>query len=1014
MRATLITCRDPFRPHQSRKITPLRRRRRLRALAPQTRQPHICLLNGRPVLRAEWGRKVRDGDVVAFVLLPQGGGGSNPMRLLLTVVVIIASVYFGPQVGAAMGFSGTAATAAGQAVIMTAGNILVNALVPPPRMDTGGWGNAQAASPTYSLSSSGNQARLGGPIPVIYGRHLVYPDFAAQPYIEFGGNEQYLYQLHVIGQGRHDIEAIRIEDTPVASFEEIEYQAVQPGESVTLFPTQVTTSIEVSGQELLQNQTLGPFVANASGTTANVIGIDIVVPRGMYYANDNGSLSERSVTWTVEARAINDDGNPIGIWSTLGSETLSAATTTPQRVSYRYSVTPGRYEVRATRTNVKLTGTRESNELAWGSLRAYLVGSNSYGDLTLLALRMRASNNLSSLASRKINCIVTRKLPIWTGSAWTEPQATVNPAWALADIARASYGAGLADGRIDLDGLKALADQWAARGDECNLVFDSQSTIWQALQTVARTGRAFPFLQGGILRVYRDGPQVLPAGMFTPRNMTRNSFKLSYKMPSEEQADAVDVEYFDRLSWSWKTVRAALPDSSSLQPVKLKLPGVTSRAQAWREGIYMAACNRFRRRFLSFSTEMDGFIPALGDTVVVTHDMPSWGQSSEVVAFDPATHALTLTDALTFGTGSHYLTWRSRDGRPVGPFLATPGSASNVIVLLNWTSDSGYPLTSSNAGEVIWKSTFTDGLAGHWSSSYLTIEAGTYPPYGALVSKFRDCYESGNDIPVEPGQVFVCSADVDSSQSQYGGNVGLGFRNASGDWIGWSGAGYGAAASWTHISQRIKVPDGAVVATPWVQIEEGGKFIQVPPVRFSRISVVSMDGERSHVAFGPAAAQYITAKVLGITPRSQSAVDMALVVDSDYVYQAEAGVMPGSSAWQLPLADTAPVVRGMLARSMPDNINQMVISWAPSPGAERYLIEISSDGTSWTRVGETTASSYLGPALYGSSTLIRVAAAGITRGPWSQSAYGSAAGYMWSANSATPMWTINTNKMWSA
>ena len=81
----------------------------------------------------------------------------------------------------------------------------------------------------------------------------------------------------------------------------------------------------------------------------------------------------------------------------------------------------------------------------WGSLRAYLVGSNAYGDLTLLALRMRASNNLSSLASRKINAIVTRKLPTWTGSAWTAPVATANPAWALADIARASYGAGLLD-----------------------------------------------------------------------------------------------------------------------------------------------------------------------------------------------------------------------------------------------------------------------------------------------------------------------------------------------------------------------------------------------------------------------------------------------------------------------------------------------------------------------------------------------------------------------------------------
>lgn len=883
MKATLITCRDPFRPQLHRDIVPLRCRRRLRALAPRTSQPHICLLNGRPVLRAEWGRRVRDGDVVAFVLLPQGGGGSNPLRLILQLAIIYVAVQFGGPLGGALGFSGATASAVGAAIISVAGNVLLNALVPLPKLG-GNYAASAAASPTYSLSASGNQARIEQPIPVIYGRHVVYPDFAAQPYVEFGGNEQFLYQLHVIGQGEYDIEAIRIEDTDINAFDEVEYQVVQPGAPVTLFPTQVVTSVEVSGQELTWNTVLdpdagdviGPFVANGPGTTANILGVDIVAPRGLYYANDNGSLASRTATWRVEARQINDDGAPIGSWFVMGNETLSAATTTPQRVSYRYSVAPGRYEVRAARTNAKLTDTRSANELAWGSLRAYLVGSNSYGQITLLALRMRASNNLSQLASRKINVICTRKLPIWddsswNGGSWSAPIATSNPAWALADIARAHYGAGLPNSRIDLAGLLDLAGEWDARGDECNLIIDQQSTIWEALRIVARTGRAFPFLQGGILRVYRDAPSSLPAGMFTPRNIVRNSLSLTYKMPNEESADAVDVEYFDQLVWKWRTVRAQLPDSVAAQPVKVKLPGVTNRNQAWREGMYMAACNRYRRRFVSFTTEMDGFIPALGDVVTVSHDMPQWGQSTEITFFNDGVFppTLTLADDLVFGDGPHYLTWRADDGRPVGPFLVTPGDAANQVVLQNYSWSDGYPSTTSNS-------------------------------------------------------------------------------------------------------------------------------------------------ERAHAVFGPAQAQYVTAKVLSITPRSQSSVELSLVVDSDFIYQADTGATPGASAWQLPLVETAPRVRGLLARSMPGAIDEMVISWAPSPGAERYLVEISADGTSWTRVGETTANSYLGRAIYGSATQIRVAAVGITRGPWTTAFYGSSAGYMWSASAATPMWTVSTNKMWSA
>lgn len=884
MLATVITCRDPFRPQIHRTVAPICKRKRIRALAPKTKQPFIAILNGRPVLRAEWTRKIRNGDVLTFMILPQGGGGgTNPLRMLLTLAVIVAAPYLATQ---ALGttFGAYAATALGgttaflstaTAVIAFGGMTLVNALVPPPKLGTAGLTSSLASpSPTYNLAAQGNQARIDQPIPVLYGRNLIYPDFAAQPYVEFSGNEQFLYQLHLIGQGEYDVEAIRIEDTPIANFDEIEYEIVQPNTSVTLFPTQVVTSIEVAGQELTWNgssgDVLGPFVANASGTTANTIGIDIVFPRGVYYANDDASLSNSSATWTVEYRAIDANGDPVGAGTwTVETESFTGATTTPQRISYRYTVTPGRYEVKAYRTNAKSTSTRESNELIWGSLRAYLVGSDNYGNVTLLALRMQASNNLSSQAARKINVICTRKLPIWNGSTWSANTATSNPAWALADIARAEYGANLDDSRIDLDGLLTLAGTWSTRTDECNIIFDSQATIWEAMTTVARTGRAFPFIQGGVLRFFRDQAETVPVGMFTPRNIVKNSLRLSYTMPSEESADAVDVEYFDALVWKWKTVRAALPDSTSAKPVKVKLPGVTNRNQAWREGMYMAACNRYRRRFVNFSTEMEGFIPSIGDLLTVTHDMPTWGQSSEVVDFDDTTSQITLMDDVTFTSGTHYLAWRGRDGVPVGPFIATATASPNVVTLVDWNS-------------------LTD----------------PYPDFG-------------------------------------------------------------------------------------------------------------QDRERSHVAFGPADTQWIKTRVLAIKPRGMEQCDLDLVVESDFVHEAETGAVPGAAAWALPLVETAPVVRGLIAKSMPDDVSQMIVSWAPSPGANNYLIEISADQLNWIRVGDTTANNYTGEAIYGSSTYVRVAAVGVVRGPWNTVNYGSSAGYMWNANDATLMWTGDSNLMWS-
>ena len=39
-----------------------------------------------------------------------------------------------------------------------------------------------------------------------------------------------------------------------------------------------------------------------------------------------------------------------------------------------------------------------------------------------------------------------------------------------------------------------------------------------------------------------------------------------------------------------------------------------------REGLYMAAANRYRRRIMTFRTELEGLIPTYGDLIAITHD----------------------------------------------------------------------------------------------------------------------------------------------------------------------------------------------------------------------------------------------------------------------------------------------------------------------------------------------------------------------------------------------------------
>jgi len=665
--------------------------RSLAELDPKWERPYVCLVDGKPVLRKNWDLRIYRGQVVTFVdveALPAGGGGggSNPVRIIAMVVVMVIAVasqqyWLGSVAAGSMGAGAAAAVGYGiSAAVMIAGTALVNAVLPADAQGLSS-NSTQTASPTYSLQAQGNMARLNSAIPEHFGRMAFYPDFAAQPYQEFAGNDQFIYQLFCVGVGKYDIEYIGIEDTPISQFEEISYEVVNPGETLDLFPANVITSPEVAGQAMPYNTYTGEFVVNAAGTSANYIGFDFLTPRGLFYASSSGSLRNATITWVIEACRIDDNGDPIGGWVQMESITLTRATATPQRVSYKYAVTPGRYKGRVKRTNVQETGTQWAHEIVWAGFRAYLADTRDYGNVTLIGMRMKATSQLSGTSARKVRLIATRRLPIWTGLAWTAEQPTSDIAPALAYMCKS---VGLPDSRIDLDGLYALDAVWKARGDTFNGRYDNTVSWWEAITKAARAGRAKPFQQGGIMRVARDQAESLPVCLFTMRDITPGSFSQKFLLPTSDTTDSVEVTYFDSTVWRNREVLIGLPESLQEKPAKTELFGVTNRPQASREAAYDAACNRYRRRIISIGTEKLGFIPSFMDLVAVQHDAPAWGQGGEVVDWDAATKTATLSEPLTWHTTpgtSHYISFTRKNGSPQGPYLCTPGADAYRVIL---------------------------------------------------------------------------------------------------------------------------------------------------------------------------------------------------------------------------------------------------------------------------------------------------------------------------------------------
>jgi hypothetical protein len=655
------------------------------AYGPPASVAFYLTVNGDPVLRAGWDRIPDPSDMVEVVVLPSGGGDNT--KSIIAIAAMIALAAFAPWAGGliAGALASGSALVAGLAstAILAGGGILINTLLAPTPA-------AQAAaslqaSPTYSTSASGNQARLMEIIPAPYGNFRIVPDFVSDPYQEFNDNDQYLYLLLGRGLGKSEPESVQIGETVIWSasggytgaIDDVDLTFYDPGEQIDAFPVQVESSSEVGGQLLDQGAVIGPFTAVPSGETAHELAVDIVLPEGLYRLSDSGAQQAATVQFKFEYREIDDLGAPIGSWQILANETLTLTTPTPQRRTYRATVPAGRYEVRAERLNPWADDDRIFDRLQWNGLRAYLDGPQSFPDISTLAVRIRANEQITSEASRQFKVVQTRILPVWNGSAWVD-QPTRSIAWAAVDICRNTvYGAGLSDTRVDLAAFLAYEALWDARGDTFDGVFDTRTTRFAAINEVLAAGRASVAFLGDQVSLVRDEPRTLPVQVFTDRNILRGSLEIDYDLHKTDSADDVIVEYTDRTTWKTEEVRCTIAESTSQQPARVRMKGPTDRDHAWREGIHLAADNFFRRQKLTFRTELEGRLLKRGDLVRVQSHIPqTWGHAGVVLAISGLD--LELDGEPETDPANTYIRFRQKNGSEWGPVKITwtPGSST--------------------------------------------------------------------------------------------------------------------------------------------------------------------------------------------------------------------------------------------------------------------------------------------------------------------------------------------------
>lgn len=709
--ALLILVRDLLAPMQDAELiavpagaSPLEA---LEALTPDLRRAGEWLMLGtEPLLRShpetgvdEWRtRRLAEGDLLFVCPLPPEGDGSSILAAVAAVVLAVAAPYL--AVGLAGAAAGTVTagavslTAFGKAIalgITIGGQMLIGALTrPSTALDRG----PAAPSPTYSATPPGNRINPGGQIARLYGTVRRQPDLLARPWGQFSENSHELHFLLCVGLGRYRINAVYVEDTPVwtrqggysGAAPSARIEIVEPGAPVTLFPADVVASGEIGGQTLAPPaggaaQNVGPFVLVPPGRQANRLAFDFALPQGLFALDDGGGERALTVSFAVDLRALDEAGAPKGSWFTVLSESLRLATTTPQRFTRAVDVSLDRYEARFRRTNAAAGSDRARDELVLAGARAFVPGDQAFSDLTAVAIRIRADETTSQ-ATQAWSVDATAILPHWNAATqtWAEgPTERIEAA--LLDVMTAPYGLALPETRIDRPALEALAETWGARGDLCCLAVDRAQSCWEVLSAVARCGRALPQAVGANVTIVRDQPRALPVQAVGPDDMRRGGFSVLRAHHVSEGPTVVRARYWDRQG-RMRDVLCVPPGVTSPREAVVDLPGIVDHAQAWREGMYMAAANLHRRRFLSFAMDPQGRALRRGDLIRVAHPRPAYGRGAMIAAMAWPRLILTAPHGIAQGDArQHWLTIARPDGSAWGPVRMSAGAAEDEILI---------------------------------------------------------------------------------------------------------------------------------------------------------------------------------------------------------------------------------------------------------------------------------------------------------------------------------------------
>ena len=479
-----------------------------------------------------------------------------------------------------------------------------------------------------SLRGSTNKARLGSRLPILLGRHRVYPDVAALPFSTYSNNDQYFHQLFCFGYNNVsiDMNTLKIGESLISNYTDYDvYQGLG-----TIYPSRI---IEASYYlELNNNGTAMPIVRSTS-TGCYLIQVGIMAPNGIY-RYDNEDRTSETVSFRIEWRI------PDGQWVIAYEKTVTLNT-----YKYRemFTITPsgssdGHYEVRVTRTDIQSDSSTSCDSIYLDCIKSFTKNMatddvkpvTSPDDYRLLSVKLKATDQLNGVID-DINAVCTLQARTWDGlgsgpSHWTIGNAR-NPASAILYLLtdHKVNPSPVDDSIIDWESFEEFFE-WCDDNDfTCDTVITGEFTNRQLCEFIASSNLAELRIQCDSISIRIDKAQAGVVQLFTPRNAWDFEMERSFEnIPTDlvvkfNDASSGYVEA-ERLVSAGSDGTISFDVEGEGEKQELEAFGVTSADHAAKLGLLRIKELRSRSRTFTWKSDIEGIVCLPGDVVMIEND----------------------------------------------------------------------------------------------------------------------------------------------------------------------------------------------------------------------------------------------------------------------------------------------------------------------------------------------------------------------------------------------------------